>query len=270
MTEGAYTSNITVAEHHALRAVGFAPVGLVMGNYVFNLRDTTTSGTCGYTQPDAGDRLFRPASVVAPVVRAAPEMRVAAHDAHERAVNHMRQECRALGGDGVVAVELTTRPFPFGGTEFLAVGTAVRATGAVRSPEPFLSDLSGQDFAKLIEAGWVPCGLVIGLAVVLRHDDSNPLIPRRWRDNAEIRGYTELAQAARTAARDQIRHEVVRLGGAGVVARAVSLKLSLQLCRMPQRAGHDRLAEAIVVGTAITPFRHGGPGTPPLPVMRLR
>nr|WP_225955184.1 heavy metal-binding domain-containing protein [Kibdelosporangium phytohabitans] len=82
-------------------------------------------------------------------------MRVAAHDARERAVNHLRQECLELGGDGVVAVELTTRPFPFGGTEFLAVGTAVRATGPVRPPEPFLSDLSGQDFATLIEAGWV-------------------------------------------------------------------------------------------------------------------
>ncbi|WP_158710121.1 heavy metal-binding domain-containing protein [Streptomyces katrae] len=80
-------------------------------------------------------------------------------------------EGRALGGDGIVGVELRVGDFPAGGLEFTALGTAVRARSRIRPRLPFTSHLSGQDFAKLIHARWVPTGLAFGICLETRHDD---------------------------------------------------------------------------------------------------
>jgi hypothetical protein len=86
-------------------------------------------------------------------------------------MERMRAEAAQVGGDGVVAVRLTVAPFEGIGTEFRAIGTAVRADGDVHPARPFTSDLSGQEFAQLIAAGWVPAALLLGIAVMVRHDD---------------------------------------------------------------------------------------------------
>jgi hypothetical protein len=76
-----------------------------------------------------------------------------------------------LGGHGVVGMRLSQGLFSFGGLEFTAIGTAVRAPGAAYAQEPFTCDLSGQDFAKLIMAGWAPAGPALGISIGSRHDD---------------------------------------------------------------------------------------------------
>ena len=58
-----------------------------------------------------------------------------------------------------------------GGLEFTALGTAVRARGNTRPKKPFTSHVTGQEFAKLIHAGYVPTGLVLGISIASRHDD---------------------------------------------------------------------------------------------------
>jgi len=111
----------------------------------------------------------------------------------------MRQECAELGGDGVVGVRLRVMPFHEIGLEFFAIGTAVRADGAARPRVPFTSDLSGQDFAKLLRAGWVPTGLVQGVGAMAQHGG-------RLRNfglmsgNQEIATTTRLVHATRDAA----------------------------------------------------------------------
>jgi uncharacterized protein YbjQ (UPF0145 family) len=200
----------------------------------------------------------------------APGIRQALYDARTRAMRRMRDECAALGGDGVVAVRLTVEPFPAGGLEFQAIGTAVRADGPVRPREPFLSDLSGQEFAKLLRAGWVPCALVLGIAVMVRHDDwSTQMQTQSW-SNQEVAGYTELVQAVRAAARETLRQDCARHGGTTVVVRDLTLELGERTCNAVQE-GHDHLAESMVVGTAIVPFEHPGGNAPPppLPILRL-
>jgi uncharacterized protein YbjQ (UPF0145 family) len=135
-----------------------------------------------------------------------------------------------------------------------------------------MSDLTGQDFAKLISAGWVPCGLVMGLAVLVRHDDFRTRLQARSWSNTEMTGYTELMHTARAAARKLLRDDCARHGGAGVVVRTMTLRVHEQRCSLGGDDQHDHLAEAMVIGTAITPFRHAGGNAPPapLPIMRLR
>jgi uncharacterized protein YbjQ (UPF0145 family) len=260
----AFTSDLTVGEHHAVRSVGFSPVGQVMGGCVYYLGYPTPQ-ECGYAGGRKRDRA---------AVAEAVDLSGALFEAHMLATRRMSQECVGLGGDGVVAVRLTVTPFSAGGLEFQAIGTAVRANGPVRARRPFLSALSGQDFAKLVMEGWVPCGMVIGVAVAIRHDDYRTERQARSWQNTEIDGHTKLVSTARRWARDRLHKQCARLGGSDVVVHTTSLKISEQRCRDPNRRdpGHDHLAEATVVGTAITPFSSEIDDAPPapLPIMRLR
>jgi uncharacterized protein YbjQ (UPF0145 family) len=263
-TDHAFTSDLTVDEHHAVRSVGFAPVGQVMGSCVYYI-GYTGSWNCGYNSLAGFTTSF------ASTVTEADGLRASMYEARMLAMRRMRQECAGLGGDGVVAVRLTIAPFPAGGLEFQAIGTAVRATGPVHAREPFLSDLTGQDFAKLITAGWVPCGLALGLAVAVRHDDLRTYGQARSYRNTEVAGFTELVGTARHWARDRLRKDCARVGGTGVVVRTSTLNVSERSCARGGQDQHDHLAEAMVIGTAITPFRHATGNAPPapLPIMRL-
>ena len=254
----AFTSDLTVDEHHAIRSVGFEPVGQVLGSCVYHI-GWTGSWNCGYGGGWGGW-----AGGYASVVTEAVGLGQSLFEARELAMARMQAECAGLGGDGVVAVRLEIRPFPAGGLEFQAIGTAVRAGGDVRPRTPFTSDLTGQDFAKLLAAGWVPAGLVLGLAVMIRHDDLRSWQQtNRW-TNQEVTGYTELVQTARKQARERLRADCARHGGAGVVVRTMTLRISEQPCSSgPGDDNHDHLAEAMVIGTAIAPFRHAGGNAPP-------
>ena len=278
-SDAAFTSTLSVAEHHAIRSVGFTPVGQALGSCVYAIGYTGT-WNCGYygygrsTGPawtaspgwQAGGWSGPTASVVE-----ARALRTALYDARTRAMQRMREEAALLGGDGVVAVRLTVAPFPAGGLEFQAIGTAVRADGPVRPPQPFLSDLSGQEFALLIGAGWVPVALVLGIAVMVRHDDWSVVRQNRSWTNQEVAGWTELVTATREGARASLRRDCARWGAETAVVRELTLEVGERRCPAVQE-GEDHLAEAMIVGTAITPFRHAGGNAPalPLPVLRLQ
>jgi uncharacterized protein YbjQ (UPF0145 family) len=259
-----FTSNLTVAEHHAIRSVGFSPVGQVLGSCVYQIGWTGT-WNCGYRYGYGPGGLARTAE--------ADGIRESLVAARNTAMQRMRQEARKHGGDGVVAVRLTVAPFEGAGLEFRALGTAVRADGPVRPPLPFTSDLSGQEFAQLIGSGWVPAGLVLGIAVLVRHDDWRTRSQLgRWNGvNQEVDGYTDLTIRARAGARGRLATDTARHGGgATAVVRDMSLRISERACSAGND-GRDHVAEAMVVGTAIVPFRHrrGNAPAPPLPVLRL-
>jgi hypothetical protein len=262
---GAFTSGLSVGEFAALRSVGFHPVGQVMGSAVYNIGWSYTG--CGY----AGGGLFT-GYAPSPVVDV-PATRHLIEQARHRALHRLRQECAGLGADGVVAVRLTLGSFYGNGLEFMATGTAVRALGDVRPPEPFTSDLTGQDFAKLIRAGWLPAALVMGVGVALRHDDWQQRRQQASWYNQELAGPTELVHVARAQARAGIEADVRRHGGSGVVLRDTSLNIAEISCRYGGEDQHDHLADAFMFGTAIVrlPARDTDPATthPPLPMLRL-
>jgi uncharacterized protein YbjQ (UPF0145 family) len=153
-------------------------------------------------------------------------------------------ECLALGGDGVVAVRVEIGPFH--GKErtlaFQVYGTAVRARGGVRPPEPFVCHLSAQEFTKLIDACWIPVDLVLGMAL----DVSHARRVGRFAPNQEMRGWTECVESTRKRARTMLENEAADAGADGVVISEFGLK-SYKLDR-------DRVVEAMFIGTAITAF----------------
>ena len=288
---GTWGSALTSGEFAAIRSVGFEPVGQVFGAAVFGIaygdgygcpkitassREAVEAGSSGQLseRDDQGpeQRGQGPErdgqGPLGPLVRAMDQAR-------RTAVERITAQCAELGGDGVVGVRVSRGSFLLGGQEFTALGTAVRARGAAhgaaggaadssaggaaadstaRPRVPFTSDLSGQDFAKLIMAGWVPVGLVLGVAIGACHDDwQTTRQTRRWSGNREVAGWTDVVNQSRREARGRLDLDVQRLGAEGAVVASMQLRVSVRDC--PAQAGRrDHIVEASILGTAVTRF----------------
>jgi uncharacterized protein YbjQ (UPF0145 family) len=260
---GTWGSALSTAEFAAIRSTGFEPVGQVLGAAVYNIGYRGGYGCpsfggfttynrlamagygyrAGYTAVSSAGS----SSAYAPLVQTL-------YSARRAAIGRMMAECEALGGHGVVGVLLTIGRFPSGGLEFKAIGTAVRAPGAAPLRQPFTSDLSGQDFAKLIADGAVPVGLVLGISIGARHDDWLTRTQTRWTSgNTEVAAYTELVNLTRHDARDQLARDVNSHGAEGVVIQSMEMRIGEQECPA-QEGARDHLAEVTFIGTAITHF----------------
>jgi uncharacterized protein YbjQ (UPF0145 family) len=179
----------------------------------------------------------------------------------------MAAECAELGGHGVVGASVQISEvapadgWRAGAVEFTVTGTAVRARGCPRVSRPFACDLSGQDFAKLIMAGWAPAGIALGLSVAGLHDDglttgTSRLGPR----NAEVPAYADLIAKVRQEARSLLEQAAGALGADGVVVSAMTVHVRGGACR---RGGTDHFAEAVITGTAVARFAGQRSTAPP-------
>jgi uncharacterized protein YbjQ (UPF0145 family) len=261
---GTWGSALSADEFTAIKAVGFEPVGQVLGAAVYNIGYTggwgcpgAWAGYGGFVSPY---RSVTSVSGAGGSVGSFGPMVQTLYQARHKAIGRMSEECKELGGHGVVGVQLTIGAFPAGGLEFKAIGTAVRAPGGVPLKRPFTSDLSGQDFAKLIMAGWVPVGLALGISIGARHDDWMTVNQTRWGSgNAEVSGYTELVNQTRHDARTQLTADVTRMGGNGVVVRNMDMQVRERECPM-QEGRRDHIVEVTIIGTATTEFTRSHPG----------
>ena len=142
----------------------------------------------------------------------------------------MRAEADHLAADGIVGVQLRMQMYSWGQNclEFVATGTAVRhlaGHGAHRAPDgrAFTSDLSAQDFFRLLAAGAVPVSFVLGTCVYhIAHQGVLQSL-RQVGQNQEMMQFTqgvyearELALArmqAEAAAAQVVRHRRRDRGG---------------------------------------------------------
>lgn len=262
-----WDSALSAAEFAAVTGAGFDPVGLVGGTAVTVPGSTDPAGCPGaWTVTEDGRKVSSSAW-------GASSLPQALYAARALALRRAVAECRELGGDGIVGVDLRTSEFPAGGTEFTVRGTAVRARSRIQPRTPFTSHLTGQDFARLVHSGWIPAGLVLGIAVETRHDDWR-ISPRSgWTAGfEEISGYTRLIDHARRQARGQLAVEAAKLGGDGVVVGGTELAVNTSRCpESLSENAHDLSALAVLTGTCIARFgRSRQPaGAGLLTIMRL-
>ena len=272
-------SSLEVSEFAAISKVGFQPVGQVLGAAVYNIGDPGDEdcpygvavyrgeGYRSYRPPASGMRLgagpVQPPVGAAAIGSARPLVSVL-YQARRAAISRMTAECAALGGLGVIGVTLSVGPFGDDESilEFRAFGTAVRAPGVKSRAQPFASDLSGQDFTKLVAHGYVPVGLALGVAVGYRHDDWLTKGQTRFTaGNVEVAGYSELVRQMRTDARNELELDLVRMGAEGVVVREMSTRITERNCPIVP-FGKDHVVESSIVGTAIAQFARIAP--PPI------
>jgi uncharacterized protein YbjQ (UPF0145 family) len=268
---GVRTSLLDVPGMTSVTGVGLPPVGEVMGCIVEHI-GWQGFGGCGFYGLGAGW-----AASWGVTVTSGQGARYAGYkpyvDAlyrgYDTAIARMVLEAQAMGADGVVGVRLSVNHLGQDNREFVALGTAVRGTGDVHVPRPFVTDLPGADVAKLLHAGWVPVSIAFGISVAVRHDDyATQSQARAWGQNTEVSGYTELVQHVRDDARDRFQQHAARAGADGAIVSSMDLRIWEN---EPSEGHRDHVAESTVFGTTVGRF-HRGPTAPTrsLTVLPLR
>lgn len=261
----AWGSLLSAQDFAAITSVGFEPVGHVLGAVVVHLGYVSHGAKCSAIGSYASGTDL--ASASADSFNALLRKR---YGVRRQALSRAIEECQALGGDGVVGVRLSIRPFPAGGTEFSVMGTAIRARTENRPAAPFTSHLSPQEFARLLRSGWVPTALVFGISLGARHNDARTRTQARRKATGEVRGFSQLVGETRRDARVQLEQAVAAQGADGLVADEMTLHIGEREC--PRQEGNrDHVAEAAIMGTTIVTFgwSPGTGGGAPLTMMRL-
>ena len=226
-----FTSDLSVNEFLLVREAGFRPLGLVLGSSIYHVGLQIGR----WSQNMELDTLSQ-----------------AMYHARELAMSRMEAEADALGADGIVGVRLEIEFKEFGNdlAEFIAVGTAVKSDdkGNWRNDEnkPFTSDLSGQDFWTLIQAGYAPLGMVMGSCVYyIAHQGALKAMGNVGR-NVEIPKFTEALYDARELAMSRMQAEAEQLKAEGIVG--------VQLLSLAHKWG-GHTTEFFAIGTAVRPLR---------------
>ncbi len=155
---GTWGSSLSADEFAAIRSTGFEPVGQVLGAAVYNIGYTggyacpgAWAGYGGFVTPAARRDLGLGRDARwARSGRWWPTL----YEARRKAIGRMEEECQELGGHGIVG-----RPADHRRASRRAAwssrpsGRPCARQASAPPREPFTSDLSGQDFAKLILAG---------------------------------------------------------------------------------------------------------------------
>ncbi len=246
---GVFTSDLSVSEYALLGEAGFEPLGFVVGSSIYHV----------------GLQVGRWSQNV--------ELQVltqAMYNARELAMARMRAEADHLGADGIVGVTLRLQMYAWGEDvlEFVATGTAVRALSGAeavhRAPDgrAFTSDLSAQDFFRLLASGAVPVAFVLGTCVYHIAHQSVMQTIRQAGQNQEMIMFTQGVYEARELALARMQAEAAQAGSSGIVGVNVAVS---------NHVWGAHATEFFATGTAIRRLaaEHRLPATTPKPTFTL-
>src|SRR5271154_815396 len=245
---GVFTSSRWVSESVLLGEAGFEPLGFVVGSSIYHVglqigRWNKNQELTVLTQ--------------------------AMYHARELAMARMQAEADHLSADGIVGVQLRMQMYAWGENclEFVATGTAVRhldGQGAHRAPDgrAFPSDLTAQDFFRLLAAGAVPVAFVLGTCVYhIAHQGVLQSL-RQAGQNQEMLQFTQGVYEARELALARMQAEAAQVGAGGIVGVTVEVK---------NHVWGEHATEFLATGTAIRRLgdEHRLPETSPKPSFTL-
>jgi len=240
-----FTSDLSVNEFLLVKEAGFDPVGMVVGSSIYHI---------GYQM--AYFNVSQELGVLSQAM----------YSARELAMARMEAEADTLGADGIVGVRLDVGRYEWGAdlAEFIAIGTAVRSRDGVshrtRFGKPFTSDLSGQDFRTLLQAGYRPQGLVMGSCVYhVAHQGLGQWFKTVGR-NTEMENFTQALYDARELAMERMQAEAENLTAEGVIGAQI---------KESSHGWDSHIIEFFAVGTAVTPIRADHEIAPPQMVLSL-
>ena len=246
--DGVFTSDLSVSEYALLGEAGFEPLGFVVGSSIFHV-----GLQVGRWSQNAELQVLSQAM----------------YSARELAMTRMRAEGDHLSADGIVGVNLRMQMYAWGQEvlEFVATGTAVRALGgegAHRAPDgrAFTSDLSAQDFFRLLAAGAVPVAFVLGTCVYhIAHQSAMQALRQTGR-NQEMPQFTQGVYEARELALVRMQAEASQAHASGIVGVNVAVS---------NHIWGEHATEFLATGTAIRRLseEHRLPATTPKPTFTL-
>jgi uncharacterized protein YbjQ (UPF0145 family) len=180
--------------------------------------------------------------------------------AAQLALGRLEQEATLLKAHGVIGVRLTTRSYEWGQNllEYTAIGTAIRLPNTPLPQHPFLSDLSGQEFWTLLQAGYYPAGVVMGYSSYYVSLGSNMTQQLRgWFGsggyNQEIVPFSQALYTARDLGMYRLVNMARRLNAFGVVGMHIDYNRNIEEYETenPSRYYLDLFVHFSVIGTAI-------------------
>jgi uncharacterized protein YbjQ (UPF0145 family) len=226
---GLFTSTLGVGEFVLLSELECVPLGQVMGASVHQVgwQYLPASAQWGGEVFCSLDRLSR-----------------AWDDARSRAFARLIEEASRLDAHAVVGVRLRRGEHDWARhtVDYLVSGTAVRWSGPSTTGGPVLSDLSGQEYWKLVRAGWAPAGLVASTAVFFVSQSTSA----RWRQrfsvtrNQELSGPTRGFAAARDMAVKDLRNQARATGASGIVGVRFDHRVARERVKVAMATGRQR------------------------------
>jgi uncharacterized protein YbjQ (UPF0145 family) len=231
-----FSSTLTVAEFALSSKLGLRPVGQVLGASVHQVGYQFLPGESSW-----GGEVMCELEVISQ----------AWENARRLALGRLREEARQAGADAVVGVSVDSgvHDWAEGAIDYMVSGTAVRLPdplgavepgAAVRSParrgsaEPILSDLSGQEFWQLYQAGYMPAGLVMATAAVFV-SPSQGMQMQRWvtsYQNQELSEFTQGFYAARELVLDKLSTQAAAAGAEGIVGVRIDQHAGVESLRV--------------------------------------
>ncbi|MDF5720208.1 MAG: heavy metal-binding domain-containing protein [Rhizonema sp. PD37] len=237
-----FTSDLSSNEYLLAREAGYEPIGLVMGTAFYKV------SFWGY---------FRNYQNFTGELSALSQAQLAAR---ELAIARLRLEATLLGAHGVIGVRLKMGGYDWSSRtiEFTAVGTAIRLRDRPNDPQPFTSDLSGQEFWQLHQAGYYPRGLVFGICSYYIHTDwktqsitRGGFFGRGSSQNQEITLYTQGFQQARHLATSRLKEDIRKHQAEGAVGMKIDMGVEDIEYKINDTTYHDLLTHFVAVGTSI-------------------
>ncbi len=202
-----FSSDLSTKEFALTRNQGYRPLSQVMGSSIYHVG---WQYTLNYPR-------FTTAYELTTVTNAHQQ-------AVQLALGRLQQEAALLKAHGVIGVRFNRREYEWGSNllEYTAIGTAIRLPDAPLFPRPFLSDLSGQEFWTLLQAGYFPAGLVTGFcSYCVSAGWEVSQILRSW-SNQEVAAYSQAIYTARDLAMNRLEAAARGLNALGVVGMHIS------------------------------------------------
>lgn len=187
-----FTSDLSANEFFLTRELGYRVLSQVMGSSIYQVGWQFTRRYSWDTYSTELDTLSQ-----------------AHQQAALLALGRLEQEAKLVGAHGVVGVRFARRGYEWGShlLEYTAIGTAIKLPKMPLTAHPFLSDLSGQEFWTLFQAGYYPAGVVTGYCSYYVSLGSNltQQIQGWWTSssNQEITPFTRGTYAARHLAMER-------------------------------------------------------------------
>jgi len=240
-----FTSDLSVKEFSLVRNQGYTALSQVMGSSIYQVgwqfTRTFSWNTTAYELTNVSN---------------------AHQHAAQLALGRLEQEAALLRAHGVIGVRLNTRDYEWGQNllEYTAIGTAIRLENTPLPPRPFLSDLSGQEFWTLLQAGYYPDGVVTGFCsyyVSLGSQATRQLnswFGGGW-TNQEIVPFSQGLYTARSLAMDRLLNMSRRLNAIGVVGMHIHSNRRLIEQESNETKYMDFSVQFSAVGTAINALR---------------
>src|SRR5579864_3684875 len=239
-----FSSDLSTKEFALTRTLGYQPLSQVMGSSIFHVGWQYARTYASYPN----------------------EMELTTlSQAHQRAallaLSRLDQEAALLKAHGVIGVRLTTRDYEWGSDllEFTAIGTAIRLPNTPLPERPFLSDLSGQEFWTLLQAGYYPVGIVTGYCsyyISLGSFIAGQLHNWIGWSNVEIVPFSQGIYTARNLAMSRLLSMARSLKASGVVGMHINFARQVMEYETEYSGSHlDLSVQFSVIGTAITAQR---------------